>query len=124
MKKFNVTNSQYTSPKFKEFHNLTYLYSMPYGKITLDPTEKNFELKIIVYLKNKTAMYYKFKPEPDTNLREKYFKCFTFDITQVPGKINKVQIKMKVTGWQKKSMEVATCFTSQGFLEEPGDMLL
>ena len=53
-------------------------------------------------------MYYKFKPEPDPNLREKYFKCFTFDLTLVPGKINKVEIKMKVTGWHKKSLEVAT----------------
>ena len=66
------------------------------------------QLKIIVYLKNKTALYYKFKPVADPNLREKYFKCFTFDLLSVPGKINKVQVKMKIIGWHRKSVEVAT----------------
>ena len=59
------------NPQFTEFYNLTYLYSMPYDKITIDPLVNNFELKIIVYLNDREkVMYYKLKPNPDLNLRE------------------------------------------------------
>ena len=84
------------------------LYNLPYDKITLDPTQKGLDLKIIIYLKDKGVLYYKFKPQADPNLREKYFKCFTFDLSEVPGKINKVQVKMKIKGWHEESVEVAT----------------
>ena len=56
MKQFNVSNSQYMNPQFTEFYNLTYLYSMPYGKVTLNPKEKNFEFKIIVYVNENFGM--------------------------------------------------------------------
>ena len=108
MSKFNISNSEYENPQMKQFSNLTYLYSVPYDKITLDPAHKAMHLKIIVYLKNKTALFYKFKAVADPNLRDKYFKCFTFDLLSVPGKINKVQVKMRLIGWHKKSVEVAT----------------
>jgi hypothetical protein len=107
MKKFNISNLQYANPEFMEFRNLTYLNSIPYDKITLNPKEKNFELKTIIYLKNKDVSYYKFNPVADPNLRGKYFKCFTCDITQVPSKINRLQVKMKVKGWHTNSLEIA-----------------
>ena len=108
MAKYNISNSQYENPKMKKFDNLTYLYSIPYDTITLNTKERNFYLKTIIYLKNKQALYYKFNPEADPNLRGKYNKCFTCDITQVPSKINKMQINLKVKGWHKSSLKISS----------------
>ena len=118
MRHFNVTNGQYANPEFKEIQDITRLYMIPYEKITLHPDARNFRLRSIIYLKNKTAIFYKFKPFADPTLRDKYFKCFSFDFTDVPEKINKVQVDLNINDWPKDSVEVASYIHLPGLFRE------
>ena len=103
--KYNVTISQYEKPEFGKVENISRMYEIPYSKITLDKSDSNFELRSIIYLKNNSVLYYKFKPNALGELRDKYYKCFTFDLTDVPAKINKVELRMKIRNWHRNSTE-------------------
>ena len=103
------------NPQFTEFYNLTYLYSKGYHKITINPLviikEKIIQqadiCKTYVWGPAHFFLLYveQWPTNPDSNLREKYFKCFKFNLTLVPGEINQVQKKNQITGWHKKYLE-------------------
>ena len=96
MKGYNLSKGLYENPALSGFQNLSYLYSIPYENLTLGDEDRNFKLTTLISLRNKKALVNKFKYKADQSLRDKYFKCFTCNLTLVPSKMYKMRTVLKI----------------------------
>ena len=97
MTNFNITKGLYENPALSKFDNLSYLYSLPYEELTLGEEDKSLRLDTLISLRNKKALINKFKYKADASIRDKYYKCFTCNLTAVPSKMFKMRTSLKIT---------------------------
>ena len=123
---FNITKSQYSNPKLNNYKNLSHLYSIPYGAISLSSADRNFKLETLISLRNKTHLFNKFKfrgnlkfPSriskmdflaADSSIRDKYHKCFSCDLTDIETKIFKIRVKLEVKVLKKTPSLQYLCY--------------
>ena len=97
MTNFNITKGLYENPALSRFDNLSYLYSLPYEELTIGEEDKSLRLDTLISLRNKKALINKFKYKADASIRDKYYKCFTCNLTDVPSKMFKMRTSLKIT---------------------------